>query len=350
MPVPVLVPRATRPRSSRAALLLVVGGVTFLLSIVALLGRSALREAEKAVGSPRAPRSAPRVAPAASADQPSMWFSRFEQALVKGEGAVPNIVGVARVGGGARLVALEGESGKLLWGVPDNGASDVYANGDDVILTYNPTKTVTRRDAKTGAVRWSIEVADFVHDVTFGPGCASIRFREPLGVDTQTGALKDCKPTREALARVERNELKDLTFQQGDIVLRAGIRTDSKPINPEPARFALSAKRGKDTVWEVVPSELSPIWSSDGFSRSVALTPSGLFVFGRDPSNLQARWLLLDSRGRSSYSRSSQTKVDEAVWVTGGGPVVFVVHDGRLEAYQAETGALIWQVADAPPG
>jgi len=178
----------------------------------------------------------------------------------------------------------------------------------------------------------------------------SVRLGKPLGIDTQSGTLKDCKPTRETQVRRLRNEPRDLAFQQGDVVFRCGIQTDSKPINPEPARFALSAKRGESVLWSAAPRELEPIWSSDGFSRSVALTPSGLFVFGRNPSDHHARWLLLDHLGRSRYSHSASTKVDEPVWVTAGGPMVFVVHDGRLEAYRVDTGALVWLVAEPAPG
>lgn len=324
-----------------------------MLSFVAimLLAGPVLSEAGKAMGSPPSPRPQQRTTPTTpAADAPNMWFSRFYEALVKGEGGVPNIVGVGRVGGGVRLIALEGKSGKVLWSVPDNGGSNVFANGDDVVLTYNPTNTVTRWDAKTGAVKWSIQVGNFVHDITFGPGCASVRVGEPIGIDTQTGALKDCKPTREPQYRSKRDEQHDVTFQRGDVTISCGIQTDSKPINPEPARFALSAKRGATLVWSAVPREMEPIWSSDGFSRSVALTPSGMFVFGRNPSDHHARWLLLDRAGHNTYSLASQTKVDEEVWVTSGGPLVFVAHDGRLEAYQADTGALAWLVAEPAPG
>ena len=348
---PAPAPSAPSANNSKLGLLIIVIAATLMLSVVGimLLASPLLSEAGKALGSPASPRSQARATP--SADAPHWWYSRFEQALVKGEGAVPNIVGIVGFSDGAtRLVALEGKSGNRLWSVPGENGSDTYANGDDVILVYAPAKTLTRRDAKTGAVRWSIHVADFVHDITFGPGCASVRFGKPLGIDTQTGALKDCKPTREAQLRINRDVLHDVAFERGDVVLRCGIQTDDKPINPEPARFALSAKRGESLVWSAVPREMEPIWSSDGFGRSVALTPSGLFVFGRNPSDHHARWLLLDRLGHTTYSLAGPTKVDEAVWIAGGGSLVFVVHDQRLEAYQAETGSLVWAVAEPAPG
>jgi hypothetical protein len=342
-PVP---PTSSVSHSRRGLPLVVIGGLGLVAMALVILS-AVLIGSGRGVDSPPAPaRTTQQGTALPSPDTPRAWYSHSEQALFKGDG-VPNIVGLAGLrGGGTHLMALEGKSGKRLWSVPDNGSSDVYADGDDVILIYNPTNTLTRRDAKTGAVKWTINVSAFVHDITFGPGCASVRLDKAFGVDTQTGAPKDCKPTREALLRVERAQLHDVTLQQGDVVFRCGIQTDSKPINPEPARFAIAIQRGKSPPLNLVPRELSPVWSSDGFSRSVALTPTGLFVYGRDPTDLSARWLLIDGDGRSKYSLSGPSKVKDTVRVTDAGPLVFVSHDRRLEAYQAATGSLLWLVGE----
>lgn len=280
-------------------------------------------------------------------DTPRWWYSRGEPAVTRGATEAGNVVGiVGRLNGNTDLTAFDGASGKALWHVPAPHDSNVYAGGD-VILAYDAAKRVIRYDAATGKVRWSINVADYVHDITFGSGCASLRFGKPLGIDTETGNPKDCVPTRPALLGIEKGERHDANMRQGDIDLLGAIQLDNKPVNPAPARFALSAKRDGHELWRSVPTTLEPVWTSDGFHRSVVLTPSGVFVFGRTSSDHHARWLSLNvTSGATLYDSGSNAKVDDTVWMAASGPHVYVNHDRRLEAYVAATGKLAWQVAE----
>ncbi|HXK20801.1 MAG TPA: PQQ-binding-like beta-propeller repeat protein [Polyangiaceae bacterium] len=298
---------------------------------------------------PLAPRPAPGGGPAAPAgpanDRQHRWLSRFQPAFTRGTGQWVNVSGIVDRGID-ELTMFDGATGKMVWHVPAPIDSDVYADGEDRILAYDTAKRVMRYDAKTGKVRWTITVADFVHDITFGNGCASLRFGEPLGIDTETGSLKSCTPTRPALARIDREALHDVSMKRGDVDLVGAIQLDNRPINADPPRFLVKASRAGRELWRAVPPNLEPIWTSDGFHRSIALTPSGVFVFGRNPGDHHARWLLLDaSTGNTVLSSGNDVKVDDDMWLASGGSQVFVVHNHSLEVF-ASTGKLAWRVAD----
>jgi hypothetical protein len=280
-------------------------------------------------------------------DAPRWWYSRGEPAITRGASEAGSLIGiVGRLNGNTDLTALDGAGGKVLWHVPAPHDSNVYANGD-VILAYDAAKRVTRYDAATGKVRWTINVADYVHDITFGSGCASLRFGKPLGIDTETGNPKDCVPTRPALLGIEKGALHDAPMRRGDIDLLGAIQLDDKPLNPAPPRFALSASRAGHELWRSVPTTLEPVWTSDGFHRSVVLTPAGAFVYGRSSSDHHAHWLSLDiTSGKTLYDSGGNAKVDDTVWMVAAGPNVYVNHDRRLEVYVAATGKLAWQVAE----
>jgi hypothetical protein len=75
----------------------------------------------------------------------------------------------------------------------------------------------------------------------------------------------------------------------------------------------------------------------------MTLTPAGVFVFGRHAGDGLSRWLLLDlTTGRSVYERAGATKIESMIYLARGGPLVFVSHDLRIEAYDAANGTLLW--------
>lgn len=255
-----------------------------------------------------------------------------------------NIVGLADAG----LSMVDGATGNFIWHVPAPGFPDLYTDGVDRILAYDNTKRVTRYDAKSGKVLWTITVSDFVHEITFGSGCASLRVDKPLGIDTETGQLKDCTPTRPALLRAVWDQRRDFAAKRGDVDFSGVIQLDNKPINADPPRIAVKASRGGRELWRTVVSTLEPVWTSDGFVRSVALTPNGVFVFGRSTPDHQGRWVLLDANtGATLLSSGFDDKVNDGdMWIAAGGPQVFVTYNDRLLAF-APTGKLAWHIA--PP-
>jgi hypothetical protein len=270
------------------------------------------------------------------------WMSRHDPVFTRGTGQWMNIVGLADVG----LSMVDGATGQFVWHVPAPSGTEVYTDGVDRILAYDGYRRVSRHDAKSGKLLWTITVADSLHEITFGSGCASLRFGKPLGIDTETGQLKDCAPTRPALLRAEWDQRRDFAARRGDVDFSGTIQLDDKPINAEPPRIAVKASRAGRELWRTVVTTLEPVWTSDGFVRSVALTPSGVFVFGRNPGDHQGRWVLLDSNtGATVLSSGFDDKVDDGdLWIAAGGPQVFVTYKDRLLAF-APTGRLAWHIA-----
>ena len=279
---------------------------------------------------------------------PQSW--REEQPpLLRSDAGAPNIAGIARwFDGQGGLVLLSGVTGKVLWRVPGSESLDLYSDGADVLLAFDPAKKVTRYDAKTGAVKWSITVADHVHEITFGTGCAAVLFgSKPTGIDTATGNVKSCAPSRAPVFGRFKNETHDVELDRGDLHILGGLQLDDKPVNAAPPRFAVSASRAGKPVWRSVPTSLEPVWTHDGFHRSIVLTPAGVFVFGRSSADHTARWLLLDTAsGRVLYEMKSSAKVDDRVSITAAGSLVYVAHDRRLEVLRAATGAVAWAIGN----
>jgi hypothetical protein len=345
---PPYVPHATsRAPKSKAPLLLALGlGIASLAGFVLFgfgmrwfIAQNATSTAKHAEGRARA---------GIDLANPHFWFSD-EPALLASREAVPPIAGIAGwLDGRTELVLLSGMTGQVLWHVPAPNSLDVYADGGDILMSFDPAKKVTRYDVATGKATWSIAVADHVHDITFGRACASVLFGgKPFGLDAGTGAERACTARREPRLGRYKLEAQDVEFRSSELDIVGSLELDNKALNPAPPRFAISARRNQSALWKTVPGSLEPIWTSDGFHRSVVLTPAGVFVFGRSPSDHTARWLLLDtSTGKTLYEKQGRAKVDSGPRVAVAGPLVYVVHDNRLEAYRAASGELAWAIAN----
>lgn len=348
-PVPGVVPMHFPKAPSRGASTSLIVGIAMTVVAVGaaaslrLFLQSAATTSHRTGARPSTPGSKAAVA----SEEPRWWFSRGEPALARVSGDTAQVVGmVGWLNGTTELTALDGATGKLLWHVPAPRDSNVYAEGE-VILAYDAAKRVIRYDSRTGKVRWTINVADYVHDITFGSGCASLRFGKPLGIDSETGTPKACVPARPALLGVEKGKPQDVTMKRGDIELVGSVQLDDKPVNPAPPRFAVTASRAGKELWRSAPTTLEPFWQIAGFTRSVVLTHTGVFVFGRNSSDHRAHWLSLDvASGATQYDSDSNAKVDSDIWLATAGPHVYVNHDQRLEVYVAATGKLAWQIAE----
>jgi outer membrane protein assembly factor BamB len=289
------------------------------------------------------PRATPTV-PTAGA--PDAWLGDAP-VFLKSASEIPNLVGVAGFPNiGYQLTALSGESGKVLWHAPANNGARAYTDGGSALLLADNNQ-LSRYDAHSGKKLWAISVADYIHDVTFGPNCASayLRYDKILGIALESGQASPCTPVTPAVTRAERSELKDYRASSGDLSIVGSLRADPKPINPEPTRLAVQVSRAGHVLWEAAPSSLEPVWVSSGFPRSITLSSAGVFVFGRHSGDGLAQRVLLDlASGRILYDQTGTTKVNSFISLASAGPMVFVSHDTRLEAYRAATGALVWFV------
>jgi hypothetical protein len=304
----------------------------------------------------RATSSVPRVGAARAATpvpgmpSPSalMQWDSTELHYFRSDGQVPNLVGVGTFGDVSQaLVGLSGATGKLLWRSP-SGMCDLYTDGSTRILRFETGKTFSRYDSKTGKQTWSIQLNDNLGGVALGEKCALLKLymgqTPPFGIDTDTGKLAPCATT-EAPLRRSSWDITDVTATRGGLSLIGAVRSDDKPINPEPTRLAITARRGGQKLWETVPASLEPVWESGGFDRSIAFTPAGAFLFGRNGKDHAARFALVDTvSGRIVYEKPAPGKVESRVQVGEGGGMVFVIHDQGLEAYVAATGELRWSI------
>lgn len=342
-------PPPAPPAVTRVWIIAAVLGLVMMLGVgffvFAMFMRVATSVATANAGAHPASPAKPASAPAGPPGLQHRWMSRHDPVFTRGTGQWVNVVGMVDFGT-ADMAMVDGATGKFVWHVPAPINSEVYTDGVERILAYDAAKRVMRYDAKTGKVLWTITVADFVHEITFGSGCASLRFGKPLGIDTETGQLKDCTPTRPALLRVEWDQPHDFAARRGDVDFSGTIQLDNKPINADPPRILVKASRAGRELWRTVVTTLEPIWTSDGFVRSVALTPNGVFVFGRNPADHQGRWVLLDpNTGATVLTSGFDDKVDGELWLVSGGPQVFVNYKQRLLAF-APTGKLAWHMAD----
>jgi hypothetical protein len=343
-------PRPVAPSKASALALLSIVGLS-LLAVIGFLGLSFGMQWFAASRSqsplPGAERRAP-AAPAALATQGLESWGWEQPALLKGQAATPNVAGVTRSGGHPAVVLVEGATGKVLWRARGAEGMDLYADGAELLLSADANKKVTRYDLETGAVKWSIMVAAPVHEITFGRGCAAVLFGgKPTGIDAETGNMTSCTPSRAPVVARLKNEPHDVEFDSGELQIRGGLELDDKPVNAEPPRFAVSARRAGKPLWRVAPATLEPVWTSDGFDRSIMLTPAGVFVFGRSSADHTARWLLLNlASGQTLYERQNATKVEGRVLVAAAGPLVYVVHDNRLDAFRAATGEVAWSIGN----
>lgn len=249
---------------------------------------------------------------------------------------------------GNSYTLVDAPSGKPLWHVSTGGISaSLYSDGGDVLLASDATHRLTRFDPATGNKLWSVSLADEVYDITFGQDCAALlRPNGPL----LTLSLKDaqplaCTPTKAPEYPSARDALTDLVAVSSGLKLLGSIQSDSKAVNPDPPRLAAELRRaGGQALWRTVVSSLEPVWTSDGFARSMTLTPEGVFVLGRSAEK-KARWLLLDlGTGRPLYEHGSDRKVDSRIQLLNAAGIVYAIHDNCLDAYQLSTGAVAWSV------
>ena len=340
-PVPMPAPKrnpATLVWSIVGALLIAGLGIGF--SVVRLLiatTSSALGPTLGAVpGAARAPENA---------GGPMFWLDYPPIVVLGANTSAPLVVGMAYWQNDSQVSALDGASGKVLWHVPSPSAR-LYTDGD-VLLAFDDGKKLSRFEPKTGVKRWSMTIAENAYDITFGPHCASVMHPggKTLGIDVQSGQVESCTPRVATRAPIERDKIIDVQAALGDLNFVGSVQLDEQPVNPEPARLAAQISRAGHVLWKGAPAGLEPVWTSDGFGRSLVLTSAGVFVYGRNSSDHAARWLLLDlASGRELYRQSSPLKVETPVQLTSSGTLVFAEHDQRVEAYRVATGELAWSV------
>jgi len=276
------------------------------------------------------------------------WDST-EVLFFRGDGDAHNLVGIGSFGDGAQaLVGLSGATGKLLWRSP-SGMGDLFTDGSARILRFETGKTFSRYDTKTGKQIWSIQLSDNLSGVALGEKCAVLKLSmgqsPPFGIDTDTGKLAPCTTAEQPAHPRRFSDPIDVTTTRAGVTLTCAVLSDARPINPDPARLAITARRGSQKLWETAPASLEPVWESGGFDRSVAFTPSGAFLFGRSATDHAARFAFVDTAtGRTVYEKPAAGKVETRVQVDTTGGLAFVIHDQRLEAYEPATGTLRWSI------
>jgi len=185
------------------SVVIVLGGVLATCAVGAgvvsyLMAARAARPSSAASRAPFA--TQPR---AAQPQELVAWESR-SLTFFQGQGAEPNLVGVASFGDRATaLVGVSGADGKLLWRVP-SGICDIYTDGLARIVRFETGKTLTGYDARTGRTKWSLRLTDNIRGLAFGQGCANVRLtmsQTLIGIDTETGKATNCNADEPTLPR-----------------------------------------------------------------------------------------------------------------------------------------------------
>jgi hypothetical protein len=343
---PPLVPPPARSSASPVGALVAVGVVGFGVMVVAAIGAFLWARGSSAAGGGSyrpAPQSFNGVLP--SVPEVLTWNSDTPQ-FFGSDGEVPNLVTTLVLGDAKTVLAgVSGATGKILWRTV-NGVADVYTDERERVLRYDLNKSLTRYDSHTGKVTWSVRLVDDVEAVAFGTRCIALRITrvaDVLTLDSDTGKPAPCTTPHPPEREGHWGEPPDLHFQRGDVSYVGGIKTDAKPVNPEPPHLVVTASRAGKVVWENAPTAFEPVWESGGFDRSLAFTPAGAFLYGRSSSDHIAHWAMLDyTSGKILYQGADKTRVSTRVHVATRGSLVFVVHDFGMHAYNAASGAEVW--------
>jgi serine/threonine protein kinase len=287
-----------------------------------------------------------------AAKKPARWLSRSVKFVRVSGGELPDVVGQAILKNGTELAVVNGATGKVIWHRPlvdPNG--EEYADGRDGILFASGSNALVRYDARNGAERWKIQLGSRPYDVTFASGCASIllgNLKEPVGVALLGGAAQACPGAPAGQYPSLRLAAKDAHFVHGAWTVDGSVLRDSKPINPDPPRIVVRiTQAGRELGRQSLPIE--PIVNIRGQHALVADTDAGAFVFGRTQAG-KAAWGLVElPGGRIVHSQVGTGKVDPEQGTpaaVGARNMVYVLHDGILEAYDAPTGRLVWTAGE----
>ena len=281
--------------------------------------------------------------------KPLRWASQSIRFVRVSGGQVPDVVGRAYWESGHELALFNGATGKVLWHRPTDGGGEEYADGQDGLLVATSSNALVRYAAQTGDQRWKIQIAEYISDVTFGPGCASLmltKTKEPVGVSLGTGAAQACPGAPPGEYRRIRLEPKDARFNHGAWTIESSIQRDPKPINPDPPRIVVRVSQGGRELFRQASLPIEPI---DGQFALVADSDAGVFVFGRSPAGKTAWGLIELPSGRVVYSRVGTVTVkfnEGTPAIAGARSMVFVQHDWMLEAYEPRTGRLVWTASE----
>jgi hypothetical protein len=284
--------------------------------------------------------------------KPLRWANRSITFVRVSGGEVPDIAGQAYWQSGCELAVFNGATGKVLWHRPGDGNGEEYSDGQAGLVLATGSNALIRYDAATGDQRWKIQLAEYISDVTFGPGCASIllsKVKEPVGVSLLAGAPQACPGAPPGQWRRIRLEPKDARFNHGAWTIDGSIQRDPKPINPDPARILVRATQSGRELFRQASLPIEPIGNSDGLFALVADTDAGVFVFGHNAVGKTAWGLIELPSGRVAYSQVGTATVE---WdhgtpiIAGVHGMVFVEHDWIFEAYHAKTGRLVWTASE----
>jgi hypothetical protein len=294
--------------------------------------------------------ASPKTSPVTG--KPLRWTSQSIKFLRVSGGAVPDIVGQAYWQSSSDLTAFNGATGKVLWHRPVDSSGEEYSDGQDGLVLATGSNALVRYAAQTGDQRWKIQIAEYISDVTFGPGCASLmltKTKEPVGVSLATGTAQACPGAPPGEYRRIRLEPKDAHFNHGAWTIESSIQRDPKPINPDPPRVVVRVTQGGRELFRQASLPIEPIGNTDGQFALVADSDAGVFVFGRSPVGKTAWGLVELPSGRVVYSRVGTAAVtwdNGAPAIAGAKSMVFVQHDWMLEAYEARTGRLVWTASE----
>ncbi len=336
-----LVPRFTAPEAPAPtddAPATTSGGrgtfVVVLLAVVAVGGAAGTYVAMRD--------SSPGVTDAPKAPQLISWsYPTHGLCLVDvdGDGVADPILGTF-TSNGNELTAFDARTGKTLWTTPFPGEQPGLWCAAGSIFVEKTGFVVERRDAKKGAVLFTVKLADAIASIAASASC--VRFDSANGAtayfDLTGASIPSCTTTAllDPLAATRRSG----HFTSGDLdleVRKTGAGT--------PRTLVVATRAGRpawQTTLEITPESIDP---------AAALAPGGVFVFGKKPGDPKTvAYALVRTDGTVAFRKEDATLgVDSAgvavnvagvMAVTGG---LVILASGQGCAIDLSSGQVAWR-------
>jgi outer membrane protein assembly factor BamB len=237
----------------------------------------------------------------------------------------------------ARLLAVDGKSGRGLWvtdPIPHMAETFLFCADLATVVVGVSDFTVHAFEAASGRERWKVTVSDQPHKAAVGSGCLLVLTQDEkrVGLSLATGEARSCS-TKQPPRNFRDREPE--TVQRAGFQITLDVRTKGTPM------LSLVAARGKKTVWE------RPL----GMAKMLGAPPltadeAGLYVAGVDMSDKSP--VLQSIESASGQVRWKRT-LDEGIHIVlASGGRLYVGTTDHLQMLDPSTGDAVWN-ASLPP-
>lgn len=250
-----------------------------------------------------------------------------------------SVVAVASIGGRDAVLYAVGPDGAVAWRLPLGAvtATSPVVVGDTVVAASG--RGLVAVDGRTGAVRWGDEGAP----ATAGVPAGIVRWRERTARSRPVGALA---AVGDRVLAVSGDRVEVRSGRTGRPIGRHRWREDVRAVgtaavthHPRAASWSLPVHTADGAVIGLDPAFGSPRWRRTDLAVGAARTVGGPGVLYAPTAD--GSIVALDARdGRERWR--SPILATTTCEVAGGGDLTYVVTEGRLHAFEPDTGLARW--------